>query len=237
MSSSVDIGARPRVLFAYYSHTNQALRVADVMAETLRARGCEVTEAAVEFTEPKYLDRFSRFPFRHAVWDILPLAIPQLLRKTGRIEVPPELKSGDYDLVVLGSPTWFFMTNMPLRSYLKSDDAKAILADKPFAIYVVCRRYWSLNFKEAKKLATAQGGKFVDRTKFTYEGGQVRSLLALLSYFGKGEMRERSLGIEIPPTNLKPDFGNEASAFANTLADSLGLPAETGERPLSAVSR
>jgi hypothetical protein len=52
----------------------------------------------------------------------------------------------------------------------------------------------------------------------------VRSLLALLSYFGKGEMRERSFGIKIPPTNLKPDFGNQAAAFANQLADRLNAP-------------
>ncbi len=35
-------------------------------------------------------------------------------------------------------------------------------------------------------------------------------------------MRERSLGIRIPPTNLKPDFGDQARAFANKLADGLG---------------
>jgi hypothetical protein len=46
-------------------------------------------------------------------------------------------------------------------------------------------------------------------------------LLSLLSYFGKGEMRERSLGVKIPPTNLKPDFPGQAEAFAHKLADSL----------------
>jgi hypothetical protein len=40
-------------------------------------------------------------------------------------------------------------------------------------------------------------------------------------------MRERSLGIKIPPTNLKPDFGAQAQAFANKLADSLEAAAET----------
>jgi hypothetical protein len=46
-------------------------------------------------------------------------------------------------------------------------------------------------------------------------------LLSLLSFFGKGEMRERYLGVRIPPTNLKPDFLGQAQAFANKLADSL----------------
>jgi hypothetical protein len=47
-------------------------------------------------------------------------------------------------------------------------------------------------------------------------------LLSLISYFGKGEMRERYLGVKIPPTNLKPDFTGQAQAFANKLADGLG---------------
>src|SRR5437763_344170 len=114
--STSEVGApSPRVLFVYYTHTKQALRVADAMAEAMRARGCDVTQAGIEFTDPRY----------------------------------------------------------------------------------------------------------VDGIRFTYEGGQIRSLLSLLSYFGKGEMRERSYGIKIPPTNLKPDFGDQATAFANKLVDTL----------------
>jgi len=209
-----------RVLFVYYTHTQQAERVSDAMAETLRERGCDVTKASIEFTEPKYVERFSRFPFRHAVFDIVPLLLPQLRRKTGQIRIPDEAKQGDYDLVVVGSPTWFFMSAMPIRSYLKSDEARTVLDGKPFSVYVVCRRYWHWNLNEASALGKAQGGKYMDGVHFTYEGGQIRSLLSLLSYFGKGEMRERSLGIKIPPTNLKPDFADQAAEFANRLADS-----------------
>ena len=122
---------------------------------------------------------------------------------------------------------------MPLRSYLESDEAGKILAGKPFAAYVVCRRYWSVNLKEVKRRGIAKGGNYLDGIRFTYEGGQIRSLLSLLSYFGKGEMRERSLGIKIPPTNLKPDFGDQAKAFANELADKRGRQGPAGRFELS----
>jgi menaquinone-dependent protoporphyrinogen IX oxidase len=226
MSSNDVSETRPRVLIVYYSHTEQAKRVCDAMAEVLRGRGCDVSQAPIEFTDPHYAKNFKEFPFRHAVFSIVPLLWPQLRRKTGQIRIPEEAQKGDYDLVCLGSPTWFFTTNMPLRSYLKSDAARTVLAGKPFAAYVVCRRYWSVNLKEVRKLGTAQGGEWVDGIRFTYEGGQIRSLLSLLSYFGKGEMRERSLGIKIPPTNLKPDFGQQAEEFANKLADTLAPSAQ-----------
>jgi menaquinone-dependent protoporphyrinogen IX oxidase len=232
--SSAEAGAtKPRILFVYYTHTQQALRVCEAMTEVLRERGCDVTQAAIEFTDPHYAKNFRVFPFRHAVFSILPLLWPQLRQKTGEIRIAEAAQQGDYDLVCFGSPTWFFRTSMPLRSYLKSAEAAKILAGKPFTAYVVCRRYWSVNLKEVKKRGIAQGGTYVDGIRFTYEGGQIRSLLSLLSYFGKGEMRERSLGIKIPPTNLKPDFREEAQAFANRLVDGLG---SRNQNPMSKES-
>jgi hypothetical protein len=221
MSADDASQTRPRVLFVYYTHTKQAQRVCEAMADVLRGRGCDVSQAGIEFTDPKYSKNFKTFPFKHAVFSILPLLWPQLRKKTGQIGIPDAAKAGDYDLVCFGSPTWFFRTSVPLRSYLKSDEARAVVAGKPFSAYVVCRRYWSVNLKEVRQLGTALGGKYLEGIRFAYEGGQVRSLLSLLSYFGKGEMRERSLGIKIPPTNLKPDFETQAAAFANKLADEL----------------
>jgi hypothetical protein len=191
------------------------------MAGVLRERGCEVSLAGIEFTDPRYARKFDSFPFRHAVFDLLTVLPAQVRRATGQIRIPDAARAGDYDLVCFGSPTWFFTANMPLRSYLKSAEAGKVLAGKRFAAYVVCRRYWSINLKEVKKLGTAAGGVYAGGTRFQFAGGQVRSLLALLSYFGKGEMRERCLGVKIPPTNLKPDFAGQAKGFANKLADSL----------------
>ena len=96
-----------------------------------------------------------------------------------------------------------------------------MLEGKHFAAFVVCRRYWGLNLRGVKKLGTERGGEYVDGIHFSFAGGQVRSLLSLLSYFGKGENRERYLGVKIPPTNLKPDYLEQAQAFATGLADGL----------------
>ena len=116
---------------------------------------------------------------------------------------------------------------MPLRSYLESPEAAKILNGKRFSAYVVCRRYWSLNLKEVKRRGTKLGGTYLDGIRFTYEGGQIRSLLSLLSYFGKGENREHYLGLKIPPTNLKPDYLEQAQAFATGLADGLVQDSQT----------
>ena len=218
---------KPSVLFVFYTHTQQSLRVAEAMVGVLRERGCDVSLAGIEFTDPRYAGKFDRFPFRHAVLDLLAVLPAQVRRSTGQIRIPDAAGDGDYDLVCFGSPTWVFTTNMPLRSYLKSAEAGQVLAGKRFAAYVVCRRYWSINLKEVKKLATAQGGTYADSTRFQFAGGQIRSFLSLISYFGKGEMRERYLWVKIPPTNLKPDYLRQAQGFANKLADSLDASSAT----------
>jgi hypothetical protein len=212
---------KPQVLLVYYTYTQQARKVVDAMAEVLRERGCDVDLAAIEFTDPRYVERFSRFPLKHRYLDIFGLLPAQLRRATGEIRIPDEAQSGDYDLICIGSPTWWLTTCMPIRSFLKAESSKRLLAGKRFTGFVVCRRYWRNNLNTVKKLGIAHGGQYVDGVHYKYEGGQIRSLLSLISYLGTGENRPRYLGVPIPPTNLQPKQLDEARAFAGELADSL----------------
>jgi len=209
------------VLLLYYTYTQESLKVAEAIAEVLRERGCDVRLAGIEFTDSRYAERFTRFPLRHAYRDIFGMLPAQLRGATGEIRIPDDALEGEYDLVCIGSPTWWLKTSVPVRSFLKSDAARRLLSGKRFAAFVVCRRYWSINLRTVRKLGTKQGGEYVDGIHFAFAGGQVRSLLSLLSYFGKGEDRERYLGVRIPPTNLKPEYPEQARTFAAELANAL----------------
>ena len=211
----------PRVLFVYYSYTQQTQKVVDAMTDVLRQHGCEVEHAKIKLTDPHYAKRFSVFPLRHVYRDLFGLIPAQLRGASGQIQIPDAAREGDYDLICIGSPTWWMKTCMPIRSYLKSSAAKQVLGDKRFAAFVVCRRYWSINLRAVRKLGEAQGGAYVGGTHWAFAGGQIRSLLALLSYLGHGEKRDHYLGVKIPPTNLQPDDLEAARAFANGLASGL----------------
>jgi hypothetical protein len=54
---------KPKVLFVYYTYSQQTRSLVEVMAGALRDRGCEVQQAKIEFTDPRYAERFSRFRF------------------------------------------------------------------------------------------------------------------------------------------------------------------------------
>jgi len=226
-----DAPRKPQVLFVYYTYTQQSKLVANAMADVLRGRGCEVSQASIGFTDKRWAERFTRLPLKHAILDIVGMLPAQLRGATGEIEIPDEAREGDYDLVCIGSPTWFFRQSVPIRSYLKSDEAARLLDGKRFTAFVVCRRYWRTNLKSVRKVGTKLGGEYVEGIHFTFAGGQIRSFMALISYFGAGENRERYLGLKIPPSMLGPDYAEKARAFANELADGLSGRGEPTETP------
>jgi hypothetical protein len=217
----MEAARKPKVLFAYFSFTHQAEKIVETMSSVLEQRGCQVDKALIELTDERYRERFKTFPFRHPFLTVVGMIPAELRRKPAEIKIPENAKGGDYDLVCIGSPTWWLSTNVPIRSYLELDDSAGVLADTRFAAFVVCRRYWKHNLKTVRRLGTKQGGEYVDGIHFAYPGGQVRSLMSLISYLGSGEYRERFLGVRIPPTNLQPEHLDQAREFAGKLADGL----------------
>jgi hypothetical protein len=217
----------PRVLFVYFTVSQQTLRVVEAMTDTLRKRGCDVQKARIEFTDARYADRFSRFPFKHPYLLVAGMLLPQLRHATGEIRVPDTVREGNYDLVCIGSPTWWLNPCMPIRSFMESDLAGTVLAGKRFAAIVVCHRYWKNNLATVKTLGIRKGGKFVKGIHFIAAGGPIGSMLALMSYFGTGVIKDRYLGVKIPPANLQPSYVREAQAFAGELADSMGCASQS----------
>jgi len=211
----------PRVLLLYYSYTGQAQKVLETAGEVFRGRGCEVHKAEIEFTDQRYAKKFSRFPMRRVWPDMMSVLRAQKRGETGEIKIPDEARDGDYDLICIGSPTWWQTVSMPMRSFLKSDEARKVLSGKPFAVFVVCRQYWRENLEAVRELAGQQGGRYVDEIHFTYPGDSLRSMLSLTSYLGTGEYRQKYLGLRIPPTNVQPEQLEQTRTFAAGLADGL----------------
>jgi hypothetical protein len=215
----VSAETKPKVLLVYHTFSQQTGRVAQTMADRFTEHGCEVTSASLEFTDPKHSKIFSKWPMSLPALRIPTLLIPQRRRKTGGIRTPPEAQEGGYDLVVIGSPTWWLTVNMPIRSYLKSPAARNVLEGTPFAAYAVARRYWKGNMTEVRQLGEDAGGTWNGETHFLALGNQVNSMLSWLAFMKHGEPRRRFLGVKLPPPNLRPDYEQQARAFVDGLAD------------------
>jgi flavodoxin len=208
-----------KVLIVYYTYSQQTGKAADAMAEALQAHGHEVTKALIGFTDHQYGEHFSHWPMNWPVWNIVRMLPAQKRRKTGNIAIPPQARDGDYDLVIVGSPTWWLTTNMPVRSYLKDPAAKQVLSGKPFAAFTTSRRYWKGNIADVRELGETAGGQWEGQTHFVSDGNQVMSMWSWLAFMRHAEERERSFGKKLPKPNLKPDYKTQARRFADDLAD------------------
>lgn len=211
--------SRPRILLVFYSYSGQSLKVLEAAGEIFRERGYDVHTAEIAFTDRRYAELFSRFPMRRVWIDFLRVLPAQTRRATGEVRTPDEVRNGRYDLICIGSPTWWRTTSMPMRSFLVSDEARALFDGTPFAVFVACRRYWRENLAATRKLAEKQGGRYADEIHFTYPGNQIRSMLALTSYLATGRYRDRYLGVRIPRTNISADQLVAARGFAESLSD------------------
>jgi hypothetical protein len=158
----MDPATKPSVLFVYYTYTQQTLKLVEAMADVLRGRGCDVNLGAIEFIDPRYADRFNEFPMPHPFREVVGMIPAELRRRPGKIRVPDIVTEREYDLVCIGSPTWWLSTNVPIRSFLESETAGRVLEGKRFAAAVACRRYWRHNLKTVRRLGTDRGGNFVD---------------------------------------------------------------------------
>jgi hypothetical protein len=212
---------RPTVLFVYYTFTKQTGMVIDAIADELTARGCAVTKCALEFPDAHYGGRFSKLPMSWPIWNIVGMLPAQRRRKTGEIGIPPEAQHGDYELVVFGSPTWWLTTCMPVRSYLQSPAAKAVLDGHPFAGVSVSRRYYKGNLGDIKQLGEQAGGTWAGGEHFVSDGNQVMSMASWLVFMRKNEPRSHYLGVPLPRPNLKADYAEHAKRYADELADTV----------------
>jgi menaquinone-dependent protoporphyrinogen IX oxidase len=224
----VNAAAKPRVLIVFFTLTKQSGRVVDATARSLEARGCEVTTSLIEFTDKRWAPTLSQFPMKRPIQQIASVLTAQLRHKVGDIRIPSEAQAGDYDLVLIASPTWWFQTSMPIRSYLESPAARVILDGKPFATMSISRRYYGVNLRQQRRLGEKNGGRFTDETHFVAAGGQVQSMLSWLGYMKHGEPQERVMGLKMPPPNLQPSFEAQANAFVDGLVDRALQPAAAG---------
>jgi hypothetical protein len=210
----------PKVLIVYYSFTKQTEHAAQTMASRLTQRGATVTTSNIEFTDAHYGKRFGKYPMDFPLPKIFSMLPAQARKKTGTIKVPAEAISDGFDYVIVGSPTWWLTTCMPVRSYLHDPASRKALDGKSFSGFSVSRRYWKGNMHTIESLGEKNGGKWEGETHFVAEGNQVMTMWSWLAFMrNHAKAKDRSLGKKLPPPNLKSDYEEQAKSFVDDIAD------------------
>ncbi len=209
-----------RCLILYYSMTGQARKGAELAEDAARAAGWDVTSCRISMSDPA--DVLAR-PMNVAAskkWTqgaqkgmVVPVAYE-----------PAAAVAQKYDAVLLFTNTWGDNPSVPVRSFLEGAEAQALLADTPFAVYVVCRRLWEKNLSIVRALAEAAGGHFLGGEPFMHPGGQIGSLIQTVTYLYRNDGgRKRFLGFPLPRYGLSDDAVARLPAFTNEMLAKVDL--------------
>lgn len=209
--------ARPTVLFIFFSFTNQTRRVASTMADVFRSHGWNIDEAAIVMADERYSLPFPWRPFWRRLLGWIP---PQLLDRRCTITVPPHITaaSASYDLICIGSPTWWLLPALPISSFLHGESARRLLEGRPFAVFAVARAFWRLNAWRVAALGRRCGGRHIASRGFVFPGNQLQSFASLACHLRTGASPSRWWGLPLHPYGISPEALQAAGDFAFQLA-------------------
>jgi hypothetical protein len=195
-----------QALVIYYSFTGEAQRVVDLAAGELATAGYEVVNARVDFADPSLRLRRPLVPASVKRWT----AAAESGQRFPVVVDPPATLLRRYDLICLVSNTWQHHPCVPIRSLLAMAEMRAVLKDRRFAVYVVCRRSWQRNLDIVRREAEEYGGRFVGGERFDHSGSNLGSLIRTVSYLmSSGGKVARLLGIRLP----LPEYGLSKAAL------------------------
>lgn len=207
----------PNVLIAFYSYTQQTRNAAEQIACGVEAAGHSARLARIEFADGPL-----EFPLRRPL-----LARANELCTPGRKEVPTgvtfdeSIVDTNWDLVLIGSPTWNHFPAWPISSFLQTPAAHQILhGGTPFGAFLVCRGFWRINRKRVRRLGERAGGRFVGGQGFTFDGHLARTMHTFFhSQLTGADPDQKLLGIRAARYGLSDatlararDFGRATAA-------------------------
>lgn len=133
-----------KILVIYYSQSNQLKEILDSICLPLKEN------AQVDFYEIKMRNPYP-FPWdKEAFFNVFPESFQQVPQPIE--EIPEAIKSTNYDLILLGYQVWYLSPSIPINSFLKSEQAQILLANKPIITVSGSRNMWVMAHEKIKKL-------------------------------------------------------------------------------------
>jgi len=209
-----------RILLIYYSQSGDAARVAQKLAETLRAPDSELV---IERLRPR--EEYP-FPWRRIgrFFEVLPECHLGPLPKLEPIQFDPDQR---FDLIILVYQVWFLTPSLPVQSFLQAPAAR-VLRDRRVLTISVSRNMWHSASETMKVLLERCGARHHDNAALTHQGPAWATFIttprALL--FGK---TSRFWGF--PPAGIAETELVRVSRFGEAIRRHLDDPHGPGDGP------
>jgi hypothetical protein len=122
-----------------------------------------------------------------------------------------------YDLIVLAYQPWFLSVSRPVMSFLKSKEAKTLLAGKPVVTILGSRNMWVSAHYKIKKLLADNGALLKGHIALADRHSNLVSLITILAWLIAGK-REKFAGI-FPRAGISVEDVNQVNRFGKPLLE------------------
>src|SRR5690554_4279088 len=200
------------VLIIYYSQTGQLTDVLKNIASSLS--GEEVSISYHEIVPKK------KFPFpwkQEEFYGAFPETFLQI--PTPLEVVSSHILQKKYDLVILGYTTWYLTPSIPVNSFLKSEEAKQLLANSPVVTVSASRNMWIMAQEKVKKLLVENKAHLVGNIALVDKNINHISVITIVHWLMGGK-KTKMLGV-FPKPGVSDDDINSASRFGTPIKRTL----------------
>lgn len=206
-----------RVLVLYYSQTGQTERVLEIVSDELRR-----ARHQVEMVRLNPVEDF-RFP-----WS--PFALLGLMIRTyagaklsvALEELPSHIRTGRYDLAVIGYQPWFLTPSVPVRSFLDGP-AGELLRGRHVVSVITCRSLWKRAYRTFAQKVEDRGATVVDSLVVEDPARQPMNMVTTVFHLLTGQTLDRGfLKRVFPPVGIGEGGLGQARQFGERLAARLG---------------
>ena len=189
-----------RILVIYYTQSGQLKEIADNFVAPFQKKGVEVDFYQIEMEIP--------FPFpwtNESFFGAFPesfLEIPQAIKP-----VSTAIMSKEYDLIVLAYQVWYLSPSIPVTSFLKSEQARALLQGKPVVTLSGTRNMWIKAQEKVRNMLVKKGARIVANIALTDRHYNHISVLTIVHWLFTGK-KDKYLGIFPLPGVSQKDITN-----------------------------
>ncbi|MCF7360701.1 MULTISPECIES: hypothetical protein [Vibrio] len=210
-----------KVLVVSYSQSGQLSKFVESSTKSL----CQSDDIHVDY---HILEPVKPYPYP---WSFYPFfdAFPEAIYMNGC-----ELKSAsnladEYDLVIIAYTVWFLAPAIPITGFLKTEQAKQLLKDKPVVTLIACRDMWVMAQEKMKALITECGGHLIDNAVLTDQSGTIYSFITTPRWLLTGKKDPFWI---FPAAGVSEQDIKESARFGERLAMALEQDLEKEKKPL-----
>jgi hypothetical protein len=144
-------------------------------------------------------------------------------------DVKPVDAGEDYDLIVLGYTSWFLSPSIPVTGFLKSEQAKKLMKDKPVVTVIACRDMWLMAQEKVKGLLSDIGARLKDNVVLTDQGKSLYTFVTTPRWLFTGK---KDAFWFFPKAGVLESDIEASSRFGERLCEALQNAEDKGAGPM-----